>query len=246
MLEDKENVVQQPTTENTAPDITPKVDSPVDFQSKLNELSQNLVSQREIIKSKHQENENIKQENKILTDMINESNTKIDALQKQMQELLAKQSESTEKIYQDKPNNLVNDERIDILMNKLAEIEKNSQLRETQERISPVLDTLHNELGFNSEQINLFIDKTKEMGVDWNTNTSADAKKALVKSLVTIIFPQNPIQNVGAFGGADSSVINSSTSSGYKQTQQDLDRQKTKLTNQAEKFKSMFGGHLKK
>lgn len=246
MQEDKDNVVQQPATENTAPNVTPTVDKPVDFQSKLNELSQNIVNQREIIKTKHEENESIKQENKILTDMITESNNKIDALQKQMQELLAKQSNPTEQTYQDKPNNLVNDDRIDVLINKLAEIEKNSKLRETQEKISPVLDTLHNELGFTNEQINLFMEKTKEIGIDWTTNTSVNEKKELVKSLVPIIFKQNPIQNVGMFGGADNSVINSSRSIEYKQTQQDLDRQKTKLTNQIDKFSSMFGGHLKK
>lgn len=239
---ENKNVVTQPAESETAPSVTPTANQ-VDYNAKLNELSQNLINQNQIIKNQHQENKTIKEENEALTKMLNENNAKIDTLQKQIQELLSKQPTQ---VVEQNSNPVVNDQRVDTLMKEFEEFKKSNQLRETEKQLAPVLETLQNEYKLNNEQIDLFIDKTtKDYGIDWTFNTSANVKKQLVQTLMPTIFNTTPTQNVGAIGGADRTMVNPNTQFVAQKTQQDLDRQKIKLQNQTARFESLFGNRLK-
>lgn len=243
-MNDTENkeVITQPVESETAPSVTPTANQ-VDYNAKLNELSQNLINQNQIIKNQHQENKTIKEENEALTKMLNENNAKIDTLQKQIQELLSKQPTQ---VVEQNSNPVVNDSRVDTLMKEFEEFKKSNQLRETQEQLAPVLETLQNEYKLNNEQIDLFIEKTtKDYGIDWTFNTSANVKKQLVQTLMPTIFNTTPTQNVGSLGGADRTMVNPNTQFVAQKTQQDLDRQKIKLQNQTARFESLFGTRLK-
>lgn len=239
---ENKNVVTQPAESETAPSVTPTANQ-VDYNAKLNELSQNLINQNQIIKNQHQENKTIKEENEALTKMLNENNAKIDNLQKQIQELLSKQPTQ---VVEQNSNPVVNDQRVDTLMKEFEEFKKSNQLRETEKQLAPVLETLQNEYKLNNEQIDLFIEKTtKDYGIDWTFNTSANVKKQLVQTLMPTIFNTTPTQNVGSIGGADRTMVNPNTQFVAQKTQQDLDRQKIKLQNQTARFESLFGTRLK-
>lgn len=239
---ENKNVVTQPAESETAPSVTPTANQ-VDYNAKLNELSQNLINQNQIIKNQHQENKTIKEENEALTKMLNENNAKIDNLQKQIQELLSKQPTQ---VVEQNSNPVVNDQRVDTLMKEFEEFKKSNQLRETEKQLAPVLETLQNEYKLTNEQIDLFIEKTtKDYGIDWTFNTSANVKKQLVQTLMPTIFNTTPTQNVGSIGGADRTMVNPNTQFVAQKTQQDLDRQKIKLQNQTARFESLFGTRLK-